>query len=189
MHIKNHLILYLDLHFHFEYCVCLRYLNECRTGWLRRRWKSRKTIAHLAKMQNVLNESLKLRLKFLAAKKQDPTSDPECQQISDELESATKTFNMFKRTMSLPETLNSSVHKGKESNVSNVKEDLSKLQITSDIPCYKDGHNSRDFLENMKQTVSSYIGDERFAGDCHRYLRYLTANTRSTSHQTNSRVG
>ncbi|KAG0329382.1 hypothetical protein BG000_000089 [Podila horticola] len=31
------------------------------------------------------------------------------------------------------------------------------------MPRYKDGHNLRDFLEKMKQTVSSYIGDERFA--------------------------
>lgn len=31
----------------------------------------------------------------------------------------------------------------------------------------------------MKQTVSSYIGDERFAYDGHRYLRYLTANTQN----------
>lgn len=47
------------------------------------------------------------------------------------------------------------------------------------MPRYKDGHNLRDFLEKMKQTVSSYIGDERFAHDGHRYLRYLTANTQN----------
>lgn len=135
-------------------------------------------LAHLNEKRNIFNESLKLRLRFLAAKNQDPKLDLECRHISDELERATSTRDMFKRTMSSLEDSNSCVQLGKNSDDSEDKKDLSKLQLTSDIPHYKDGHNSRDFLENMKQTVSSFKGDKRFAKDCHQYLRYLTANTR-----------
>lgn len=45
------------------------------------------------------------------------------------------------------------------------------------MPRYKDGHNSHDFFEKMKQTISSYIDEERFAHAGHRYLRYLMENT------------
>lgn len=94
-------------------------------------------LAHLNEKQNLFSESLKLRLRFLAAKNQDPKSDPECQNISDELEWATSTQDMFKQTMSSSEDSNSCVQLGKKSNDSKDKKDLSKLQLTGDMP-----HNS-----------------------------------------------
>jgi hypothetical protein len=60
------------------------------------------------------------------------------------------------------------------------KTDGKKLQVTADMPRYTDGINARDILEQLKDSVSSFVGNDCFAADCSRYLRYLT--TKSLHH-------
>jgi len=61
--------------------------------------------------------------------------------------------------------------------VNSDKTDHQKLHTTHDMLRFKDNMNAREFLERLKHTVSSYVGEDEFEKRCDRYLKYLTIET------------